>query len=135
MRVVADSHSLLYHLFTPDQRSDRALEVLGEAENTDGVVVSTATIGDLWYASHKEGRRALTPGAFELVRSTVFDPATAFEVVSIEPAMMDEFERVPVEQLADPFDRFILATAAYLRLPLVTRDRAMTAASIAEVIW
>jgi len=48
VRVVADSHALLYYLFTPDQLSDRALEVLGESENTDGVVVSTATIGDLW---------------------------------------------------------------------------------------
>lgn len=135
MRVVADSHALLYYLFTPDQLSDRALEVLGELEDTDGVVVSTATIGDLWYASHKEGRRALTPGAFELLRSTVLDPANAFEVIPIDPAMMDDFERVPLEQLGDPFDRFILATAAYLGLPLVTKDRAMAAAGTAEIIW
>lgn len=53
----------------------------------------------------------------------------------IEPAMMDEFERAPLEQLADPFDQFMLATAAYLKLPLVTRDRATAAAGIVEVIW
>lgn len=48
---------------------------------------------------------------------------------------MDDFERVPLERLGDPFDRFILATAAYLRLPLVTKDRAMEAAGIGEIIW
>ena len=49
--------------------------------------------------------------------------------------MMDDCERVPLEQLGDPFDRFILATAAYLRLPLVMKDRAVTATGIAEIIW
>ena len=68
MRVVADSHSLLYYLFTPDQLSDVALDALGMAEDTDGVVVSAATLGDLWYSSQKIGKRALTPGAFESLR-------------------------------------------------------------------
>jgi PIN domain nuclease of toxin-antitoxin system len=135
VRVVADSHSLLFYLFTPDQLSDRALEALGEAEDSEGVVVSAATIGDLWYASHKQGRRALTPGAFELLRRTVFDSTTRFEVVAIDPAMMDDFVRVPLVQLGDPFDRFILATAAHLHLPLISKDRAITTAGIAEVIW
>jgi len=88
-----------------------------------------------WMRNSAPTRRALTPGAFEFLRSTVLDPANAFEVIPIEPAMMDHFERVPLEQLGDPFDRFILATAAYLRLPLVTKDRAVVAAGIAEIIW
>ena len=135
MKVVADSHSLLFYLLTPGQLSERAFETLAEAEDTDGVVISTATLGDLWYASHKRGRHALTPGAFELMRETALDPSTHFEVVAIEAAMMDEFERVPLESLGDPFDRFILATAVHLRLPLVTKDRAITAAAMTEVIW
>lgn len=57
MRVVADSHSLLYYRFTPDQLSEPAFEALGNAENSDGLVVSAATLGDLWYSSHKIGMR------------------------------------------------------------------------------
>ncbi|MGI9000227.1 MAG: type II toxin-antitoxin system VapC family toxin [Pseudonocardia sp.] len=135
MKVVVDSHALLFYLFTPDQLSDPALEALGEAENTDGIVVSTATIGGLWYTSHKQGRRALTPGAFESLRRTVLDPDEKFNVVAIDAATMDHFERVPLEDLGDPFDRFILATAAQLQLPLVTKDRAITATRLVEVIW
>jgi PIN domain nuclease of toxin-antitoxin system len=56
----------------------------------------------------------------------VLDPTTNFDVVPIMVDTMDYFARVPLIELADPFDRFILATAAQLRLPLVTADRAMS---------
>jgi hypothetical protein len=55
VRVIADSHALIFYLFLPHQLTERALETLGEAEDTGGVVVSAATLGDLWYASHKRG--------------------------------------------------------------------------------
>jgi hypothetical protein len=62
MRVVADSHILLFYLFTPGRLSDAALTALGEAEDDFGIVVSAATLGDLWYASHKTGPNSLVPG-------------------------------------------------------------------------
>lgn len=50
-------------------------------------------------------------------------------------ATMEHFDRVPLAELADPFDRFILATAAQLRLPLVTADRAMSNAQLVPIMW
>jgi hypothetical protein len=47
VRVVADSHVLIFYLFTPDRLSEPALEALGEAEDGTGTVVSAATLGDL----------------------------------------------------------------------------------------
>ena len=35
MRVVADSHALYFYLFAPERLSERALEVLGEAEDSE----------------------------------------------------------------------------------------------------
>lgn len=104
MRVVVDSHVLIFYLFTPDRLSEPALEALGEA---------------------------LAPGAFESLRRTVLDPTTNFDVVPITVGTMDCFARVPLVELADPFDRFILATAAQLHLPFVTADRAMSRAVVA----
>ena len=135
MRVVADSHALIFYLFLPHQLTEQALETLGEAEDTGGVVVSAATLSDLWYASHKRGPKSLAPGAYESLRRTVLDPETKFEVAAIAGETMEHFDRVPLAELADPFDRFILATAAQLRLPLVTADRAMSAAGLAEILW
>ncbi len=45
------------------------------------------------------------------------------------------FEQVPYDDLGDPFDRFIVATAASLKLPLVTKDRAISSTGYVEVIW
>lgn len=93
------------------------------------------TIGDLWYASHKSGPNSLASGAFELLHRTVLDPSTNLEVVPIVVDTMKHFDRIPPADLADPFDRFILATAAQLELPLVTADRAIRQANLVEVIW
>ena len=51
MRVVADTHALTWYLLDdPDRRlSAAALDVLEEAAATDGVVVSVASVVDLWY--------------------------------------------------------------------------------------
>jgi PIN domain nuclease of toxin-antitoxin system len=135
VRVLADSHTVIFYLFLPERLSERALDVLGEAKNSGGVVVSAATLGDLWYASDKRGPKSLAPGAYEMLRGTVLDPATNFEVAAIRAETMEHFDLVPLPELADPFDRFILATAAQLRLPLVTADRAVAAAGQVEVVW
>jgi len=47
VRVVADSHVLIFYLFMSDRLSQPALEALGEAEDGTGIVVSAATLGDL----------------------------------------------------------------------------------------
>ncbi len=119
----------------PDRLTGPALDALGEAEDTGGIIVSVATLGDLWYASHKSGPKSLAPGAFESLRRTVLDPSHNFDVTPIFAETMEHFDRVPLADLADPFDRFILATAAQLGLPLVTADRAMSKAQVADVIW
>src|SRR3712207_969253 len=124
---------MIFYLFFPHRLTERALVTLGESEDSGGVVVSAATLGDLWYASHKSGPKSLAPGAYEPLRHTVLDSATKFEVSAITAETMEHFDRVPLAQLADPFDRFILSTAAQLRLPLVTADRAMAAAGVSEV--
>lgn len=134
MRVVADSHALIFYLFTPDRLSDLALDTLGQAEDSDGIVISAATLGDLWYASHKSGPKSLAPGAFESLRSTVLDASTNFEVTPIAAATMEHFDRIPLTDLPDPFDRFIVATAEQLTLSLVSADRAISRTAIVPVI-
>lgn len=135
MRVVADSHTLIFYLFEPARLSELALDALLQAEDSEGIVVSAATIGDLWYASHKSGPKSLAPGAFESLRRTLLDPETNFNVAPVLAETMEHFDRVSLVDLGDPFDRFILATAAQLRLPLVTADRSITLTKLVRVIW
>jgi len=75
MRVVVDSHALYFYVFSPERLSEPALEALGESEDSDGIVVSVASLGDLWYVDNKSHGSPFPPGAFDSLRQVVLDPA------------------------------------------------------------
>lgn len=135
MKVVADSQALVRYLVDPTRLSEPALDALLEAEDSDGVIVSAATLGDLWYASQKTSSPPVAPGIFEHIRDTLLDPSTNLVLQPISVATMMHFDAVPLNDLRDPFDRFILATAIQLGIPLVTADRAISNTKTAEIIW
>lgn len=135
MKVVADSQALVRYLVDPARLSEPALDALLHAEDSDGVIVSAATLGDLWYASQKTSSAPVAPGIFEHIRDTVLDPSTNLVVHPISVATMMHFNSVPLNDLRDPFDRFIVATAVQLRIPLVTADRAIAKTGMADIIW
>ena len=135
VKVVADTHVLVFYLFTPDRLTDTALDALLQAENADGIVVSAATLADLWYASRKTSSAAVASGVYEQIQATVLDPTTNLLLQPVSAATMTHFGAVPLEDLRDPFDRFILATALQLKAPLVTADRAIAATGAAEIVW
>lgn len=74
MRVVADSHALIWYLLDdPDGRlSPAAIEALEAAETSDGIVMSVATTVDLYYVVHARG--ALPPEVLTALRRLVNDP-------------------------------------------------------------
>lgn len=51
MRVVADSHALVWYVQGSSRLSKAASSALGESERTEGIVVSVATLVDLWYVT------------------------------------------------------------------------------------
>ena len=78
----------------------------------------------------------MTPGAFESLQATVLDPDNdGIEVAGIDTATMAHLMSFPLVVLPDPWDRMIVATALNLGVPLVTKDRAITAAGVVETIW
>ena len=70
MRVVADSHAIVWHLQGSSRISKSASDALAEAEATEGVVVSVATLVDLWYVT--ETTRAVSSA--DLTRLKESDP-------------------------------------------------------------
>jgi PIN domain nuclease of toxin-antitoxin system len=135
VRVVADSHALIRYLLNdPDQRlSPEATAALEAAEASDGIVMSVATMVDLYYVVH--ARRALSPEDLAALRSLAGDPDTALEAVPIDMDVAAAAERIPLDQLRDPYDRLILATAMALDVPLVTRDDKIRQLHLAQTIW
>lgn len=56
MKVVADSHALIWFTQDSPQLSARADQAMREAEATDGIAVSVATLVDLWYVTQTTER-------------------------------------------------------------------------------
>lgn len=132
MKVVADSHALVWFTQGSPQLSVRAGEALREAEASDGIVVSVATLIDLWYVSQTTERVS----AREL--SDLRDLMTATSAVDLYPvdvAVADAYTGISRDLLKDPWDRFIVATALVLRAPLVTRDGAIRNSELVETVW
>lgn len=48
MRLVADSHAIVWYVPGSSRLADGAAAALAEAETTDGITVSVATLVDLW---------------------------------------------------------------------------------------
>lgn len=111
------------------------MEALAAAEQTEGIVVSALSLGDIWYATQKTSSAAVPRQSYELMRAAVANPALNLQLAPVTAATMAQFDRVPLAALRDPFDRVILATALDLGIPLVTADRAISATQAVEVIW
>ncbi len=69
MRVVADSHAIVWYIAGSPRLSDTAASVLREAEATDGIVVSVASLIDLWYVT--QTTEAVTAADLGALRTTL----------------------------------------------------------------
>lgn len=137
MSVVADTHALHWFLLADERLSDHAREVLASAQlDPDaGVKVSVASRFDLAYLARSG--KLTTEEAHEVWAATT-DETINIEAVAITASVAEHFDREELATLRDPWDRIIVATAIDLGLPLVTKDRAITAlseAGVVEVLW
>jgi len=132
VRVLADSHAIVWHLRGSVQLSAPAASALVEAEVTDGVVVSVATLIDLWYVTQTTQKLtdADVAGLRDLLASS-----PAFILQPIDLAVVGATISIPRDLLTDPWDRFIVGTARALAVPLVTRDRAIRESGLVPTIW
>lgn len=132
MRVVADSHAIFWDLRGSDRLSSAAAEALQEAERIDGIVVSVATLVDLWYVT--QTTQGLTVDDLAMLRAAL-DSSAKFVLEPIDARVADASTAIPRASLGDPWDRFIVATAKALDLPLATRDEPIQKAAIVPTIW
>lgn len=132
MRVVADSHIALWYANGSTRLSEPARSALASAENEGGIVVSVATLIDLWYVTQTT-ESISSADLIRLRAGMLSSPAVDLHPVTVEVA--DTYTEIDRSALRDPWDRFIVATARALALPLVTRDSAIRRAGLVETLW
>jgi len=130
--VVADTHALVWYLFSPGRLSARARSALEEAgQGGDPIYVASISLVEVRYLVDK-GR---LPGDLphQLDRA-LDDPSSDLTIVPLDRAVAGALARVPRDAVPDMPDRIIAATALHLNVPLVTRDGMIRAAPI-TTIW
>lgn len=132
MRVLADSHAIVWHSRRSGRLSELAASALTAAEETDGVVVSVASLIDLWYVTQT------TKGVSDADLIHLHEQIVASPNLSLHPIdehVAEATMAIPRDKLADPWDRFIVATAKVLDAPLVTRDQEIRDSGLVPTIW
>ncbi|MBV8162446.1 MAG: PIN domain-containing protein, partial [Acidimicrobiia bacterium] len=121
-----------WYLQASPHLSEPARAALEEAEGTEGIVVSVATLVDLWYVT--QTTRSVTVADLRRLRDQLAT-APRIKLHPIDIAVVDAVIEIPRDRLADPWDRFIVATAKVLSLPLVTRDSGIRDAAVVQTTW
>jgi PIN domain nuclease of toxin-antitoxin system len=127
--VVADSHAVFWYLRRSPKLSAPAGGALRDAEK---IIVSVATLVDLWYVTETTG--AITADELARVRATL-ERSSRVDVHVIDASVADAYTEIRRAVLTDPWDRFIVATARVAETPLVTRDEAIRNSGLVETIW
>ncbi len=116
MKILLDTHILLWSVFEPEKLSDDAKEIIADHHNY--VFVSLAS---LWEIAIKKdiGRLNIPDHFFE----NIFKD-TGFEPLQIQMAHIQLYLQLPLHH-RDPFDRILIAQAKSRELTLLTNDKNM----------
>jgi len=125
MRVLTDTHSLVWALSTPDSLSQKARKALSESE-------VTVSVANLWELVLKMGKRdALL--ADPLTWWDKYISKASIPVLSIRTVHVVTLGTLP-DLHKDPFDRILVAQSIAEDLPLVSKDADLSRYGI-TVIW
>ena len=128
MKLLLDTHALLWWLDGDRRLSRRSRAAIADAENT--VLVSAASA---WEITTKE-RLGKLPGAAAVAADVAGAVASqAFEPLDISISHAQKAGRLPGPH-RDPFDRMLIAQALLEGLPIVSDDEAFDAYGV-ERLW
>jgi PIN domain nuclease of toxin-antitoxin system len=132
VNAVADTHVVIWYLWTPEELSDTALDLLAKIRLTkQRVGISSITFSEIVYLAEK-GR--IRSNAFELVYAATSSPDALFEEIPFDSNIAREMCRVPRSLIPDMPDRIVAASARFHHVPVITKDRSIRQSGIAT-IW
>ncbi len=132
LRSVADTHAVIWYIFGDARLSATARNTIEQiAAEGNQVAFSSITLAEIVYLSERGRIDAATLD--RLLRAIDSENALLVEIPfdrNIAQALM----RVERTQIPDLPDRIIAATALYLGLPLISRDRRIQLSDV-NTIW
>ena len=125
MKILSDTHTLVWALSSSSELSDKARSVLAGGE----VVASVASLWELLLKKNKKGALVSDPATWwdrYVARSSI-------EILGIRQSHIMMLDRLPNIH-KDPFDRILVAQALVEKATLVTKDGGLAAYKV-PIIW
>jgi PIN domain nuclease of toxin-antitoxin system len=130
--AVADTHTALWHLFSDARLSATAETFIHEAAAARRkIAISSISLAEVIYLVEK-GR--LPPAAYDELVQALADPEHVFTEAAFTSAVVQSMRQVSRAEVPDMPDRMIAATVVYFRVPVLSRDRRILAASL-KTVW
>lgn len=128
MRVLLDTHTLLWFLGGDERLSPRAREIIEDGGNE-----ALTSVASLWEIAikHSLGRLELDRPFTELIPSQL--EANAIGVLAMELRHVAAVATLPFHH-RDPFDRLLVAQALVEDLPIIGRDEVFDSYGVKR-IW
>jgi PIN domain nuclease of toxin-antitoxin system len=132
IRVVADTHAVLWYLYNDSRLSATALAFMdGVDQAGDQIAISSITLAEMVYLIEK-GKISAT--AFERVVAVLEQANATLVEVPFDRTIADVMRGIDRLQVPDLPDRIVTATAIQCGVPLVSRDRKIRSSSV-TTIW
>lgn len=131
--ILLDTHAWVWWVSDPGELSAPAREALDEAAGRGGpVYLSTISTWEVAMLVAK-GRLELTLDVQDWIAHT--EAVEFVESIPVTNHIALRSVMLPDGAPADPADRLIVATARYLGVPLVTRDRRLQDYPHVDTVW
>jgi PIN domain nuclease of toxin-antitoxin system len=132
IRVVADTHAMLWYLYNDARLSATALAFMDSIDQAgEQIAISSITLAEMVYLIEK-GKIAAT--AFERVIAVLEQANATLIEVPFDRTIADAMRQIDRTQVPDLPDRIVTATAIQHGVPVISRDRKIRA-SVVTTIW
>jgi PIN domain nuclease of toxin-antitoxin system len=133
MSIVADTHTIIWYLRSPEKLSTNALTSLDNAlNNGESIFISAISLVEMNYLVEKN---RIPTSSLEQLLQLIDDPLVNLVGIPLDTQVAKAFTQIPREIVPEMGDRIIAATSLYLNLPLVTKDHKIRNLSNIQTIW
>lgn len=132
IRVVADTHTVLWYLYN-DPRLSTAAGTLLDATDAAGdqVAISSIVLAEVIYLIEK-GR--IDVAAFDRILTALHRVDATLVEAPLDRFVVQAMRQIDRAQVPDLPDRIVAATGLYLGVPVISRDRKIRSSMVAT-IW
>ena len=132
MKIVADTHIIVWEALAPEKLSKKARKAFDEANDSEGILFCDIS---LWEISMliKKDRLIIDVPFIEFIELLTLSKHYIFQPIT--PEIADQSVKLGFGTISDPADKLISATSIILDLPLLTADKYIRQSKIVNSIW